>query len=300
MQISDGYLIAILAGLGGMLGWGLADFFAKKTIDEVGDTVSLVWAHIFGTLVLLVFALYQAIGSEQRFILPNSLNAWMLLAFFGALQALVYILVYQGFGKGQVAVLSPIFASFSGLTALFSILVFKEVVTGDMFFFLFGIFIGVILLSTDFSALRERRFNFFHAAGSKEILLATLFAALWTLFWDRVVGGRDWVSYTLFMYVFMTVVLLIYAKWKKISLKITKSHVWKFLVLIGFCEVVAYLAISLGYSATQHTSVVALLSGAFSLPVIILARIFLKERVTKMQTLGSIIVIMGIVLLSLV
>ena len=39
-------VLAGLAGLGGMMGWGLADFFAKKTIDEIGDVVSLVWAHV--------------------------------------------------------------------------------------------------------------------------------------------------------------------------------------------------------------------------------------------------------------
>jgi len=35
-------LIAVLAGLGGMFGWGFADFFAKKTIDEIGSVASLV------------------------------------------------------------------------------------------------------------------------------------------------------------------------------------------------------------------------------------------------------------------
>ena len=33
-------VIAVLAGFGGMLGWGFADFFAKKTIDEIGDVAS--------------------------------------------------------------------------------------------------------------------------------------------------------------------------------------------------------------------------------------------------------------------
>ena len=42
------------------------------------------------------------------------------LAFFGSLQALVYFLLYKGFGKGQVSVLSPTFASFSGFVALAS------------------------------------------------------------------------------------------------------------------------------------------------------------------------------------
>ncbi len=291
--------IAIFAGLGGMLGWGLADFFAKKTIDEVGDTVSLVWAHIFGTVALLIIFLVQVFNHNPNTVLPTNSSVWLGVAFFGVLQAVVYLLVYRGFGKGQVAVLSPIFASFSGLTAILSILIFHELVSADRLFILFGIFVGVLFLSLDLNALRERRFSI-HSPGSREVLLATLFAAFWTLFWDRLIGDKDWISFTFFMYLFMTIALLVYSYWKKINLKISKSYIWKFLILIGVCEVGAYLAISLGYSATQYTSIVALLSGAFSLPVIILARIFLKEKVNKTQTLGSLIVIMGIVLLALV
>ena len=71
-------------------------------------------------------------------------------------------------------------------------------------------------------------------------------------------------------------------------------------MLIGCFEVGAYVLISLGYSLTTRTSVVALLSGAFSLPTIVLARAFLKERVTGLQTAGSAVVIFGIMLLSAV
>jgi drug/metabolite transporter (DMT)-like permease len=103
------------------------------------------------------------------------------------------------------------------------------------------------------------------------------------------------------MYAFMTLVMYVVARARKINLKIaaSKSHVWKFLVLIGACEIVAYLAISYGYSATSLTSVVAILSGAFSLPVIVLARMFLNEHPTRVQTMGSIAVILGVILLPL-
>ena len=53
--------IAVLAGLGGMLGWGAADFFAKKTIDKIGAIASLVWAHIFGTTILAIAVLYLSL-----------------------------------------------------------------------------------------------------------------------------------------------------------------------------------------------------------------------------------------------
>ena len=47
-------LIALVAGFGGMFGWGLADFFAKKTIDELGDVMTLAWAGGFGTIPFLI------------------------------------------------------------------------------------------------------------------------------------------------------------------------------------------------------------------------------------------------------
>jgi drug/metabolite transporter (DMT)-like permease len=97
----------------------------------------------------------------------------------------------------------------------------------------------------------------------------------------------------------MTVAIVLFAAYKKISLSIKKNSMWKFLILIGVFETLAYFSISIGYSMTTKTSVVALLSGAFSLPTIILARLFLKEKVTALQTLGSIIIIVGIMLLPL-
>ena len=111
--MEQGLFIAISAGLGGMLGWGLADFFAKKTIDEIGDVATLAWAHIFGTGTLLIIVLYQLLTHQQFIHVPSDVPTWAELLFFGVLQAIVYLLVYRGFGKGQVALLSPIFASFS-------------------------------------------------------------------------------------------------------------------------------------------------------------------------------------------
>ena len=290
--------IAILAGLGGMLGWGLADFFAKKTIDAIGDVTSLVVAHICGTILLALFAAYQLL-SGHALQLPQGGMEWGGLAFFGVLQGIVYLLVYRGFGKGQVAVLNPIFASFSGLTAVLSVLFFGELLTGHLIFALIVVFIGIVLMNIDPAALRMQKLAVLRVPGFTEIAIATVLAAFWTVLWNQFIGGKDWVAYALMMYLFMTVALLIYAWFTKTSLKVSDRSVWVYLLLIGATEVFAYLAISLGYSATSLTSVVALLSGAFSLPTIILARLFLKERVTKLQTIGSLVIIGGIALVSL-
>ncbi len=118
--MEQGIRIAALAGLGGMFGWGVGDFFAKKTIDEIGDVTSLVLAHMFGTAFLLFVVGYAAMTGRPP-VIPTDPADWGGVFFFGVLQAIVYLLVYRGFGKGQLALLNPIFASFSGLTALLSI-----------------------------------------------------------------------------------------------------------------------------------------------------------------------------------
>lgn len=293
-------IIASLAGLGGMLGWGLADFFAKKTIDEIGDVASLAWGHIFGTLSLFLMLLYRFSFQQQSISLPNDGKTWLLLALFGIGQAAVYLFVYKGFGKGQLAVLNPIFASFAGITALLSITFFGEPIGYLTVFGLLVLFLGIILISTDLTALKARQLGFAHIPGFKEIVTATILAAFWTLLWDRLIGGEDWLIYALLMYAFMTITILIVAKIQKVNLSFNNRSVWKFLVLIGVCETIAYLAISWGYSTTPLTSVIALLSGAFSLPTIILARLFLKEKITPLQTVGGIVIILGIMLLAVV
>jgi len=291
-------LVAIVAGAGGMLGWGLADFFAKKTIDEIGDVTSLVLAHLTGSIGFLALVAGHTLATRMPFDLPHDPTAWAGVIFFGVLQAAVYLLVYRGFGKGQLAVLNPLFASFSGITALLSVLVLGEVVTGHLVVALVTVFMGILLLNLDPAAMRERRVGFLRVPGFWEIAGATALAALWTLLWSEFVRGRDATTYSALMYLVMTVALVIYALATRTSLSARRPMVWTYLALIGLCEVVAYLAISWGYARTNHTSVVALLSGAFSLPTILLARAFLKERTTGLQFAASVVIIVGIAVLN--
>jgi drug/metabolite transporter (DMT)-like permease len=68
---------------------------------------------------------------------------------------------------------------------------------------------------------------------------------------------------------------------------------------MGLGEAVAYLAISWGYSKTSLTGIVALVSGAFSLPTLVLAYFFLKERLSKLQWFSVAVIILGVVVISI-
>ena len=296
-NMSNGLIIAIFAGVGGMIGWGSADFFAKKTIDKIGPISSLVWAHLCGTLALIFLAVLQFLAFDKMIHIPTSFHEWSGLIFFGILQMVVYWFVYEGFGKGQLAVLNPVFASFSGLVALFSVLFLREVLSINLFLSLILIFGGVLFINLDVKGLKSKRLNI--VPGLKEVGFATILAAFWTLGWDKFVTGNDFLSYALFMYLFMTIASVLLAKIKKVKLGGVKSSLWKYIILIGIGETIAYTAISFGYSSSPFTSVIALISGAFSLPTIVLARIFLKEKVSRIQTIGSLIIVVGIIVLAI-
>lgn len=297
MVLTDTTTIAVVAGLGGMFGWGLADLFAKKTIDEIGDTPTLVWAHVLGTGLIII-----ALGAEallgRPVALPATAPGWLGLAGFGALQAAVYLLVYRGFGKGQVAVLAPVFASFSGLVALTSVLVLGEPASAQKLAALAVIFVGILALNVEPEALRRGRIRLLRVPGFGEIAAATVLATIWTLGWNQFVGGRDWLASAAAMYALMTAALLIYCAIRREPLKFSHRPAWKFLALIGACEVIAYAAVSWGYGATPHTSIVALVSGAFSLPTIVLARLVLKEKTGWLRAVASVVIVTGIVLLN--
>jgi len=290
--------IAVLAGLGGMIGWGFSEFAAKKSVDIVGTISSLVWAHIFGSVILFALLLSRLGIVHNAALLPGSLEEWLRLICFGVLQTVVYYFAYKAFEKGEVSILSPIFASFAGIVALLSVLLFGEVLRVTFIPVLALIFIGTILINLDLKSLRAGRIRLKAVAGLKEIIIATLLAAIWTLGWDKTTQNKDWLVYTSFMFLFMTLSAYVLAKQTKTDIWRIKPRAWRFLWLIGIGEVGAYLAITLGYASTTHASIVAVLSGASSLVTIILARMFLKEKMTTLQTASCIIIITGIVFLA--
>jgi uncharacterized membrane protein len=279
-----------------MLGWGLADFFAKQTIGRIGDVASLVWGHLFGTGALVLGALaYLAIAGPPTG-LPHNGASWFVLLVFGAGQAAVYLLVYKAFSKGPVSLLSPIFASYSGLAAVLSIVFFSEAVGIGTLGTLVLMFAGVILVSLEgrfSSAPKEKRLP----PGVTEALVGAGLAAVWTVGWHQVIGGKSWLSYTVTMYVAMTVVIVVFATARGVKLRWPRGRLALLLAGIGLAEVGAYVAIGIGFSQTSHTSLIAALSGAFALPTVLLARLFLREPMCRTRLVGIAAVIVASVLL---
>lgn len=293
-------VIAIVAGLAGMLGWGLADFFAKKTIDKVGDLVTLAWAHVYGVVLVVSLVFARSFSEGQAIELPTKSTELIALAFFGALQALVYYYAYKAFGKGKLAILNPIFSSYSGFVVLLSVIVFGEILLRKQLYALLVVFAGVVVMNIDFELFKLKKIKIAKLPGMNEILKAVVFATVWTVLWGHFVSGKDWLLYAAIMYVFMSITIMLICIFQRAKLNVLSGYTWKYFFLIGLSEVIAYVGVSYGYGLSSHTSIVAVLSAAFSLPTFVLAYVFLKERVNAFQVLGALFVVSGVILVSLV
>lgn len=290
--------IAIIAGLGGMIGGGLTDFFAKKIIDKVGDITTLFWSQLIGILPLLIlFSFNPSIPRLNYF-------GWVGLLILGVWDGLSYIPMYIAFRKGKISLLSPILATYAVIVVILSAIFFDEIIPFGRQIAILIVFIGVLLINGDPRDIwvlitRMKRGQEANIKGLPEILLAVCLYSLWTIALDRFISDIDWVPIILIIRLLSTFSVFIYARSTKRKLFFKDSSLFKSIFLIGLFDVTAFGFVAYGFNATSYVSIVVMLSSAFSLPVIILGHFFLKERTTIIQTIGGLITIAGIMFLSL-
>jgi drug/metabolite transporter (DMT)-like permease len=291
--------IAIFSGLGGMLGWGFADFFAKKTIDKIGDIPTLFWSQLIGIFPLLILFLIKPSIPE----LNN--YQWFYLILLGLCDGLIYVPVYKAFKKGKVSLLSPVFATFPLIVTLLSAFIFGETISLRRQILFLLIFSSVLLLEINPQEIQSifsvRMKNVGrNVKGLPEIILAVFLYALWIIALDRLISNISWLPILLAVRILSAFSIFLYAIVSKTKILFFEKKLWINIFFIGLFDVAAFSFISYGLSKTSYVSIVIMLSGAFSLPVIILGRFLLNEKLSRLQIIASMTIILGIMLLSFI
>ncbi len=290
--MSHDLFVAVISGLGGMLGWSFADFLAKKTIDVIGDLRTLIWSQALGIIpLLLIFALHPIVPVFNKF---DSVYLFL----FGLVDAVSYLLIYRAFSKGLLSVINPIFTSYSVVVVLFSTLVFHERLGYLQSVAIAIVFLGVLFLGFDAREIRSAKTKRLALSGGvPEIIMAVFVYAFWLLMLDRFLSNKPWVLFILIIRIITSICLAVYALLKSEKITITDSSLWKYIVWIGSLDVAAYGLVSYGFSASTHTSIIAIFLALIPLPTVILARIFLKEKLSRLQLAASLIIVFGAVAL---
>lgn len=285
----DRTVLSIIAGLGGMFGWGTSDFLASGASEAVGHTKAFFWSQVAGLVLIALLLLVLA----PNFSLTPFLICLTILS--GLSYAFGYLFFYKGFEIGNVSVISAVV----NLQVIFVIVI--SLFRGQSLTLLQVpaisiLLLGIVLVSVNFNKLKKGSISLL--GGVKETLIATiLFGVLYWPLNEFIVEEADWLAvsfvtklaailFILFMTTFKKRPLAIHKATKKLAITI---------VAIGLLEAIAVLSVSYGQSYGDGI-IVAPISSALTVVTVGLAVIFLKERISLVQGIGIAMVISGIIL----
>ncbi|MGB7751869.1 MAG: DMT family transporter [Candidatus Acidiferrales bacterium] len=307
--------LAIILGLTGAVSWGAADFAARFASRQVGAYRTLFFMQFFGFLALCVYL--KSTGGFSHGIAPGW-QPWAMAVAAGLLNVLASLALYHSFEHGTLSIVGPVSSSYPALTVALSLLSGERIhavrATG-----LAVTLLGVILAATSFAQSKPttaeqdaQHASPNHAspnrAANSRAHLSTgvgwaIFAALGfgVLFWFlgfHVVPAVGSAVSVWVMRLTALVSLALAAAPAHETLRLPSGKVWWLLLAVGILDTAAFVANNAGLS-TGQVSVVSVLASLYGAFTVLLAWIFLRERLERSQWLGIVLIFIGIVLVSI-
>ena len=313
MQLS----LAIILGLTGALCWGGADFAARFASRRVGAYRTLFFMQFFGFIALSVYLKFR--GGFFEGIAPGW-HPWALAALAGVINMIASLSLYYSFQIGVMSIVAPVSSAYPALTVALAI-ASGERITALRGAGLAVTLVGVILAATTFTSAAASTLNETAAkesatkeTGAKEsaaketahlskgvgwaILAALGFGVLFWFLGFYVVPA---VGPTISVWVIRLTsfsVLAIAAIPARQSLNLPRGSVWWLLAAVGFLDTAAFVANNAGLQ-TGQVSVVSVLASLYGAVTVVLAWLFLREKLERSQWFGIILIFAGIVLVSI-
>jgi uncharacterized membrane protein len=289
--------LAIILGLTGALCWGGADFAARFASRRVGAYRTLFFMQFFGFIALSMYLKFR--GGFFEGIAPGW-HPWALAAFAGVINMIASLSLYYSFQIGVMSIVAPVSSAYPALTVALAI------ASGERITVLRGVglavtLVGVILAATSFAqspgdAAKESAHL---AKGVGWAILAAL--GLGVLFWFLgfyvVPAVGPAISVWVIRLTCFSVLALVAAPARQ-SLKLPSGSVWWLLAAVGFLDTAAFVANNAGLH-TGQVSVVSVLASLYGAVTVVLAWIFLREKLERSQWFGIVLIFVGIVFVSI-
>jgi transporter family protein len=288
-------LISVLAGLGGMFGWGTSDFLANISSEKIGHHRTFFWSQMAGLLLVLSIVLLK----NAHFTFNPFLLFLMLVS--GVSFGLAYLFFYKGFEIGNVSLVSTAINLQNIFIIAIAYFLFHQRISGVQIPALFLLLLGITLVSVNVNDLKKGKVAL--VAGIKETLIAAVLFGVF--FWpinQYVVQRTEWLTTNLIMKFVAIVSVLLISLVQKHPLALPKeSRNFKALiplVAVGLLEATGVLSVSGGLTV-GNAIIINPIASALTVVTVGLAMLFLKEKVSVTQGVGILATVLGIVMMSL-
>ncbi len=280
--------LSILSGIAGMFGWGIYDFLGGVYAKQIGPFKSFFWSQLAGLIsaLLLVFVFTISLNVPVPVII--------LLPIAAIIYSAGYLFFFKGFEIGNVSIVAATMNLWAVFTMLFAFIFMGQRLSTIQSLGVLMIISGVTLASLNWSDIRNQRYKL--PSGVKETVLgAFFFGVFWNI--SEVISEEiGWLSTTLFVKFGIILFLLLFSFLTKRELDLTKATTTTkcMVVLMGIIEAGAVAIVNYGLTIGDAILITPIAS-ALSIVTITLAIIFLKDNITKLQGLGIVTAIAGII-----
>jgi drug/metabolite transporter (DMT)-like permease len=278
-------VIALLGGLGAALAWGTGTFCSARSSRLIGAWSVVAWVMLIGLIANVVVIVA---GPS-----PGSLGAadvtWMLVSGLG--NAVGLILEYTALRRGKVGIVTPVTSTEGAIAAVLA------VVTGEALGLasaglLAAIALGIVLAGV---APEEQTIADQHKGGA--FWLAALAALSFGvgIFATGHLSGSLPVGWAVLPPRLVGVVLVTIPLALSRRLKLSRSAL-PLVAFTGVAEVLGFMCFAVG--ARDSVAIAAVLGSQFAAVASVAAYLFLRERLTRLQLAGVIVILAGVAALT--
>jgi len=286
-------LISFLAGVGGMFGWGIYDFFAGVYSKKIGPYKTFFWSQSSG----LIFTVLLFFVFDASFHLSVSIVALLIVA--ALLYSAGYLFFMRGFQIGNISIVAAIMNLWAVFTMLFAFLFMGQRLSLMQLGGVLMIISGATLASLNWSDIRASK-KFQLSLGVKETIIGAFFFGLFWNVSEAVSEQIGWLATTFFVKALIILLLLLFSLIARRQLGMTTAtHKTKSMILvIGFIEAAAVAIVNYGLTVGDAILITPIAS-ALSVVTMGMAILFLKERVSRIQGVGMLVAVSGIIVTGL-
>ncbi len=292
--------MGVLLGLTAALVWGLADFMARFATRRIGTFRTLFYMQLIGFLGLSLFM--EGAGGLHRFAAGTPRQDWQWVLLAGLINTASTLALYRSFEVGLLAVVAPIAASYPALTVVLS-LASGEALRPTRIFGIAAALVGLGLAATSFTTEANKKSKEPHLRGhlTRGVNWAILAAIGYgTLFWllgfhvMPAFGGVPSV-WAIRLTTFSALALL--AVPVRQSVRLPQGSDWWLVGGIGVVDTIAFVANNMALK-TEQVAVASVLSSLYGAVTVLLAAVFLRERLEWSQWLGIVLIFAGVAFVS--
>jgi drug/metabolite transporter (DMT)-like permease len=279
-------MVALL-GILSALSFGIGDFLARFSSREVGFKNSLFWMLIVGAIFYLI--LFTFFGDSLK---PNPIglsNSFLsgILIMFGLL------CLYRGLQMGPVSIVAAITASNPLIVFLIRYALGSEP-TLLQWLSTLVVISGAILVSFSANSFQESL-----GLTKKQIkesviisFMASITLALGLIFSQEATNTLEPLETVIYIRFFSLLGISSILLFTKSKITLTKKAI-PILFFQGILETSGYFCLVSAY-IFDKASIAVVISSGFGLVTIILARLILKEQISKLQSFGIFLTFLGV------